>query len=303
MEVILHVGAHKTASTYLQLRLARSADHLAAHGIRAIVPAKLRERVSAAQTPLNPLNRVGRVRRGRQMAAIAELVREAEADGVARLVISEENLLGIMDPIVDDGAFYERAGGALAALWPSLARHRPRVALAIRSPASFYVSVWGYLLRRGRYVPFDARARRAALEADRGWADLVGDISAALPPGAAMTVWRYEDFARLEPAVLAELAGPAAPGLAPVLQHPLPGPTARAVRRLETIARTEGPPDEKTILRVLRVQTKAKGYKAYDPWTPGERDLLEQRYAGEVARIRAMPGVRFLDPVQSGVSM
>jgi hypothetical protein len=116
---VLHVGAHKTATTYLQSKLALNGDLLARQGVRYDRLDEFREKCTRM------LNHPT----------------EGDRDFVAGLkasmkdktvVISDENLIGMSTDLVRSGSCYPKARDRLAALGKILDLSAPDVFLAMR---------------------------------------------------------------------------------------------------------------------------------------------------------------------------
>ena len=291
MKIYLHLGAHKTATTYLQMRLQRNATLLARAGVYVPPLLMLRRRTSkllgrAARPGFSGI--YGRSRLARELGA---LTCEAVQSGASRMVLSEENLIGGCNKVTDRGGFYPEARRRLAVLARALPQEPREVMLALRSYAGFYTSAFGEWLRKGgRYRPFDQTLKQKFLTEAGGWPGLVADIRAAFP-GARLVVWDFDDWSDLEPMVLARMVGPAAHDLSPLPERPLTGLSARAVEALGEAAATGAPPDADTVSRLIATYPKGRDHPAFDPWTAAEHFLLAARYAADLAQIRgAYPG-------------
>lgn len=279
MKVILHPGAHKTASSYLQRRMETHAGHLAAHGVLYAGPARLRDR----SLP----------RRAGQPDWVS-LLREARQTGAKRLLISEENLLGGMARCVQ--RFYEAPRKRLRPLVAVVKQMDLTLLIGIRGYAGFYPSVYGHLLRSGTWQPFD-EIRSRALKARRGWPDVIGDIMKDLPGDVTLKLWRFEDFETLERRILAEMAGPeAGPGIKSVSFRQLAGPSQAAIDHLAGLAEAGGGFTTEIVLETYQALRKAKGHAPFDPWSGDERAHLEARYRRDIDEIaRRWPGA-LIDP-------
>lgn len=279
MDVHLHLGAHKTASTHLQKSLERAEARLRESGVAIVVPPLLRG------APMRSLTGAG------VPEAAARLLVEREA-GARRLVISEENLLGRAFRRTAPGVFYPAAGRNISRLVAALGRAPDRLYLGIRSPETFLVSAYGERLRHdalGSFGDFLAGARPE----DVGWADLARRLRAAAG-GAALTVWAYEDHAATAAAVLSRMTGQ---DVAPLRRVARPGLSARAIAAVEAAVRSgrdvaaEGLAD-----RLARQFPKGSDWPAWDPWSEAERAHLHARYAEDIAALKRMDGVTFLAP-------
>ncbi|MEM6906930.1 MAG: hypothetical protein AAF568_13635, partial [Pseudomonadota bacterium] len=192
MRVILHLGAYKTASTHIQRRLDLNAETLAQAGVAVATPATLRPALRRAEVGAGP--------------AIAEAVRDADLLGMARIVVSEEQLPGPLRPMAQGQAFYRGAERRLAPIAEALAGQEVTVLLALRSYADFYASAYGQVIRGWRWIDFGTDERERILGESRGWPDLVADIYRAFP-GRPVHVWRYEAMGRRPRPIWSALVG------------------------------------------------------------------------------------------------
>lgn len=283
---VVHLGAHKTASTHLQQALKRAVPSLREAGARVFLPDDLRRHGLRLQDWLG---------QGDPDPAHEGILRAAFGAAAARLVISEENILGMVPAaeLALSPLLYPKAGARLARLASLLPKGPPPVlALAVRSPAGFLVSCHAQALMAGRVRGFDAMfggLDPAALS----WDDLAGRLLAALP-GARLTVWDHADWPAVAPraarALLGEGAGPLA--LPPGLSHP--GLSAEAVSRLLARAPAE-PAAARDMAKELRARFgKEAGYPPFDPWPAGMRERAAAAHVRDMARLAARPGVTFL---------
>ena len=262
MDVILHVGAHRTASSAAQRLLERGAGAARARGVEVWTPRQTRAGLLSGvlgDPSRDDPRRDALAHRaaGRIAMRRAALTRE----GATRLVISEENLLGGL-----------RENAALAKLYPSArarlaraARALPGLAelhLAIRSPDMWWTSAFAFLITRGAPPPSDD-AIDAVARARRGWRQVVEDAAAAMPQ-ARLVVWSYEGAGRPE-AVANRLTGLRLPPLRAAIAA---SPSATA---LEARLAAEGWPA--TLPRVGDV---------WAPFPPDLRATLRDRYAEDV---------------------
>ncbi len=291
MKIYLHLGAHKTATTYLQMRLQRNATLLARAGVYVPPLLMLRQRLTSLLGPAARPGLSGFYRRSRLTRELGALSCEAVQSGASRMVLSDENLIGGCNKVTDRGEFYPKARRRLAALARALPQEPCEVMLALRSYAGFYTSAYGEWLRiGGRFRPFDQSLKQQFITEAGGWPGLVADIRAAFP-AARLTVWDFDDWSDLEPIVLARMVGPAAQSLSPLTERLRAGLSARAVAVLAEAAATGTPPDADTVSRLIATYPKGRDHPAFDPWTAAEHSLLAARYAADLAQIRgAYPG-------------
>lgn len=292
MDIVIHLGLHRTGSTALQGALARARDRLAPHGVgypgmpatRPVVAHAL-----GAAEWRGPRGMAARIVARRRLRAWA---RAREAEGVSRLILSDETLAGDLDPCLTGAGPYPHAAARLALLAEAFAPWTCRAAAALRDPADWLASARAFALSR-RPQPDFAPARAAALDpAARGWADLAAEIHAAFPDPVFWDAGVYETNPRrihkllAGPGVAREVRGARRqaqearvnPGLPPAALAALEaahaaGETVDAARREALVAAA-----------TARAGTPAR----WDPWTAAERETLAARYRADLAAIRAM---------------
>ncbi|MFN3954081.1 MAG: hypothetical protein ACK4LQ_06460 [Pararhodobacter sp.] len=296
MRIIVHIGAHKTASTHLQLALERGRAALGARGVAVFGPDQLRRRGLGLPEYLSaPAG---------SAEAHGARIRAALGAGAERLVVSDENILGNAHNVelIRTGRFYPRAASRLQALLALLPAGEVTLALAIRDPARFLTSAYAQRLMSGKLEPF-ADYIGALQPATLRWSDLVGRLRGVVP-GAGWHIWRYEDYPAVAPRVLDVLLGGhaalARPG--PGIAHP--GLSARAHAALMAEAAALAGLGEAAI-RARVAELRRAFPKAPD--APGmalfDADALRRSaaaYGEDTLALAALPGVCVLEPPCTG---
>lgn len=228
MDVTLHVGAHRCATTTFQAYLRANALALHGMGIGVWGPRRTRGGLFRGVLPLTGMATDPRpADRARGRIALA-LARSAQA-GLHRVVVTDENVLGT-----------PRANLRLATLYPGLADRLARfdaafggavtdVVLTVRSPECYWTSLLTYVLMRGTPMPAPALMERIAAS-ERSWREVIEEVAAAMPR-ARLTVLTFERFASRPEAQLAAMTGLARPPLRMArerLNASLPLPALRA---------------------------------------------------------------------------
>jgi hypothetical protein len=180
MDLILHLGAHRTGSTAFQQMLTAGRAALEQAGARALVPVDLRQIAGFAT-----------IGRGAGGASVKRDL-DARSTGADRLLISDENLIGDMGWNIRAGTFYRRASEKLAAVRDVFGNPPKRIGLGIRAYADYWVSAHAYELsyRAQAQIRF-ADCRAGLVAARRGWRDLVDDVRTVFPD-AEILVWPVE---------------------------------------------------------------------------------------------------------------
>lgn len=269
MELILHLGAHRTASSSLQRLLALNADalragHVAVWGPR-VTRGGLFRGVMGDPGRRDPMRDIAAHRSAGRVA----LRRQAlEKVGARRLLISDENMLGGL-----------RENLTLARLYPSVAARLDRlqgaigapksVHLMVRAPDAWWTSAFSFLMTRGLPPP-DAATLDAVAASTRGWRQVVEDVSAALP-NSTLFVGSYEDWGSRPGVVFEHLTSrePVQSGV-PVVGASLP------VDQLQARLREEG--CDATLPRLGGL---------YAPFTPDQRAEMRAAHADDLAWLAA----------------
>lgn len=201
MDVVLHVGAHRTASTTFQKTLGANGAALAEAGIVYWGPKCTRsglfDGLIGAPERLDAARRLAGLRR------VALRARRAERAGARLLLVSEENVLGSMRAAVSGGGFYADAGPRVATVAEAFGAHRLTIAIAVRAQDAWWRSVGAFRAARDGGGPaLDERLTGQP----RDWRDVIGDI-ARCNAGARVMVWSHEAMGHRPDAVFARLDG------------------------------------------------------------------------------------------------
>ena len=293
MNLCLHLGAHKTATTHLQTAFDRAAPQLARQGIGWMGPRRLR----AGPTDLRRLlDDCGRTPWKARQAARA-LRQESASAG--RLILSDELILGDTTParlFAPRGQLYPLAQARLENLVGLMDGSGIRLFLAVREPADFLISAFGEELRMGRQARIGDYL--AGLDCARlGWSDLA-DRLLSVAGVESLVCWRHEDLGSVRPSVLARMAGPQAARLIP---DPAPrriGWSAAAYRDyLGAIAHSDTMQDRRQIAhRALESHPRGAGDAGLRAAIPAADLPRGGDYAEDCARLVAMTKVTFLSP-------
>ncbi len=207
MRVILHIGAHRCATTTFQHYLRRHGERLGAAGIGFWGPRRTRGGLLHGLQP-GPHAATGRDLQRRAAGRLRLACARSAAAGVKVLIISDENTMGTVRENLRLGDLYSGVGERIARLAMALEGYLGDVVMNIRGLDGYWSSALGYSLTRGRPVPGPAALARLA-DNPRGWRDVIGDIACAA--GAArLSVLPFEVFAGRPEAQLGAMIAEAA---------------------------------------------------------------------------------------------
>ncbi|MFO7854268.1 MAG: hypothetical protein R6V44_03420 [Paracoccaceae bacterium] len=301
MDVVIHLGAHRTGSTALQRSLATGAARLEAAGPRYARREAMRRPLHVAMLAAEARGPVGRGARSAAARALRAWARRQEAAGVSGLILSEEELPGVMDDCLTGEGPYPRAARRLSLLAEAFAPWRMQAA-ALREPAGWVASTWGYSASRRDPRRRDRRnlaaVRRGWLEGGRGWSAFAADVAGTFD-GASF--WRADLYAAAPRRVHRLLAGEAGAGLRQIGGATTkPGPTAPAMAELERL-RADARRIPRSVLTAVLQRFPPGAHPKFDPWSAEERAVLAARWVEEMAAIRAR-GLTVLAPPGPGAA-
>ncbi len=194
-EVVIHFGAHKTATTFLQEFLKSEQDQLRENGVgyvplsvsRAFVMPFVSQSARTHDAAERPSADV-------MMSKIEEATEwtNKDASPIRRLLISDENLAGPALTILKKGVLYPSATYMLRVLVNNFPGTRLKLMLCIRDYADFIPSVYCEVLRRHKLAPL-SKILSGNRDLFFSWPAYLADVAAAFP-ACDVYYWSYEDF-------------------------------------------------------------------------------------------------------------
>ncbi len=193
LEVILHIGAHRTGTSSLQRTLHKNREKLTKNDITYWGPKTTRGGVFTGLLQVRPAESE-RLRRNvmRSRALIGLRLEKMSQKGRKTLLVSEENILGSMRTNLRTRTLYPGLEERLSRFSEVFGARCTRVGMAVRPYEDYWASSLAYTLRSGQNW-LDRRAIEALVEQPRNWRDVVQDVTRAFP-NAEVVVW---EFARL----------------------------------------------------------------------------------------------------------
>jgi hypothetical protein len=209
MDVILHLGAHRTATTTFQHYIRDQQLDLAAQNIEFWGPQRVRKIVFPGLFR-NSVARKGRNVARRAEGRIAIHAAQAQMRGVEHLLVSDENLLGTCIQNLRAARLYPGAGERTARMAKAFGGQLRRIVISIRAQDLWWASACALTVSRGHPVPDAARLEAISLS-QRTWRDVITDVACAAPD-VKIDVLPYESCAgrpdRLLETALATTAQP-----------------------------------------------------------------------------------------------
>jgi hypothetical protein len=203
MDVIVHIGAHRCATTSFQNYLRLNSDRLSEQGVGFWGPYRTRAGLFRGILP-GPYVATGRDLHRRAIGRVQMHLARSAGLGLRTLLVSDENMAGTMRENLRMGELYCGIGERLARYGGAFDGRIRHVVLNIRSLDTYWASALGFGLTRGRGLPSRAQLHRLA-NSPRCWRDVITDVACALPNA---TIWAlpFEVFAGRPEAQLAAIA-------------------------------------------------------------------------------------------------
>lgn len=200
VKAVLHLGAHRCASTTFQSYLDLNQSGLDHCDVTVWTPTKMREeRFRGLFSQLNG---------GCHDVEIAQEHLRTELDGLhtSRLLISEENMIGAPRDNLNSLALYPGFSPRLERFRTALAGHVTQIGLSIRSYESYWASLLSFAVLRGHEMP-NADQTSALARQPRRWVQLIAELR-DLFPTVPLKIQCFEDFANRPDQTLTNLLGP-----------------------------------------------------------------------------------------------
>lgn len=206
MEINLHIGAHRTASTTFQRFLERNTAVLGQSQVEVWTPARTRKGLFSGlfERPEDMTDEIER-RGNRSCGLICVELERARRDGRASLLISDENMIGSTRNNLRQKQLYPRLNERLHRLRPAFDGKLRYIGLSIRSYDTFWASCLAFGLTQNFRMPLMVDLDHYVTQ-PRRWRDVVCDVAVAFPD-AEILVWPFERFAGQPEAQLSFLTG------------------------------------------------------------------------------------------------
>lgn len=191
MDVILHLGAHRTGTTTFQSYLGRNEQALTRIGIASWRPKRLRKgMMSGLLGRPDQVTPFGFQRAKRSGGLIRMETERMERLGVEHLIVSEENMIGAMRNNLREERLYPNLAARLERFRDAFGDTCTRLVLAVRSYDEYWASSISYAVAAGHGVPMRGQLDRLVTQ-PRRWRHMVTELADAFP-AAHLVVWPFE---------------------------------------------------------------------------------------------------------------
>ncbi len=273
MDIYLHIGSHRTATTTFQSYLTRNSTVLTAAGLSVWGPKRLRDGFfSGLLKRPQDITPDDQRRAHRSLGRIGVELTLAERQGLRAVLLSEENIMGSVRNNLRQQVLYPDLDFRLDRLRPAFQGRVRRVGIGIRSYDSYWASALAFAVARGHRCPTEEVLDRLVTQ-PRRWRHVIEEVAAVLG-GAEIIVWPFEAIAGRPERQLASLAGP---------QMPLPTAGARdwcnaspRVDDLRRLAATQGQAPE----------LLPRGEGRWQPFDEAQQLAMRAQYAQDLAWLR-----------------
>lgn len=204
MDIVFHLGAHRTATTSLRHLAQARAAALAASGAAIWGPQVTRNGLLSGLQPMPGGDPVA-AQAARASGRIALRLTQAQEAGLTRIVVSDGNMLGAPRTCLRRHRLYPDAGERVARLAHAFGGRITRAVLSIRAQDAWWASVLACAVARGHRLPSASDLDRV-VTAGRRWRDVIADVAWTLP-SAEIVVLPHEEFAGAPATRLAWITG------------------------------------------------------------------------------------------------
>ena len=276
MDIILHIGAHRTATTTLQQFLLRNRTELREAGVAVWGPEQTRNGLFAGliQGPQSVTPQEER-RGARSCGVISIELARLRKSQCRQLIVSEENMIGSVRNNLHLSRLYPEISQRLLRFHRSFDGTVRRIGISVRSYETYWASCLSYGLGQGHPLPSGDVLDRLVTQPYR-WRDVIVEV-ARLFPGVEIVVWPFERFAGRPEAQLAMLTD----GVR--IRVPLPGarewinPSPRR-DKLRMILSMRGEADLCAFV--------PEGDGRWMPFDADQQDALRTQYRADLAWLR-----------------
>lgn len=199
MQVVVHIGPHRTASKHIQKHLELNRRLLEDQGTYVADRNAARDAINEAGGKILDAKDPDAIR-----AEMLEKIIGTRSD-VKTLVLSNEYLSGRLSRPIGKALFYPRARDLVSRIRALFAGHEMRIFSAVRNPGTFIPSCYSEGVRAGDTRSFNDYISDANLPGLR-WSSFLHRVQGQ-DEEQPLVVWRYEDYPFFWRRVIQEMTG------------------------------------------------------------------------------------------------
>ncbi len=178
--VIVHLGAHRTATTLLQQTLTKNSEMLRQAGVELLVPPRTRRQVFDGLIKRPSLRSDEDEQTAAQSARkLRNRFRKFKDDDNTNLFVSEENILGTMRDCRDCTELYPELVQRLEPYREAFAQV-DCIVIGIRNTHHWWCSALAYTVGEYAALPTSDEIKAIA-KSSRTWADIISDVKESFP--------------------------------------------------------------------------------------------------------------------------
>jgi len=194
MDILLHLGAHRCATTTFQSYLWDNRTRLAKRGLTCWTPKRTRDGLLNGLVRHPALITLKDERKGiRSIGRLRIEMARLQLNGQQGLLISEENILGSIRNNIADTRLYPLLRERLMRFLPAFEGHKLTIGLSVRSYEDYWRSCLTQMVMRGQTLPSSDLLDFLTTQ-PRRWRHLIRDIADVFPE-ADIVVWPFERMA------------------------------------------------------------------------------------------------------------
>lgn len=278
--LLIHVGAHKTATTYLQNTLKRNKDNLLERKLLYIPLEDMRNGITAV---INDDSVTAE-------ETFEKIISYADISDIDNILLSDENILGSFGDIFWNQKIAPNIQNRVKKLRLAFKDYNIRIFLTIRSYDAYYASIYCEFLRHfKKFISF----QKFMGDFDYlrfNWSIIVRDLLLEIEPDD-LCVFRFEDFIEHEEQVFKALTNGVIPG--DYDRHDRDN--SRSSFQHTTIGMLEELKDSydrhllKKVLGPIDLKVRNSNYSGkFKPFDESQTKYLQERYARDVAKIKRL---------------
>ncbi|MEH6836086.1 MULTISPECIES: hypothetical protein [Falsihalocynthiibacter] len=194
MDVILHVGAHRTATASLAVFFEQNKDEAREQRVAFWGGDRTRSGLfSGLMAHKNSIMPDTPRRRDRATQLIRMELDRLEKSGVHQLIVSEPSMIGTMMQNLQSERLYPNFQPRLSRFFDAFGDHCCQIAFSLRSYEGYWTSALAHAIPRGLAIPSENTVDRLVTQ-PRRWKTLISEARAVFP-SAEVLVWPFEAMA------------------------------------------------------------------------------------------------------------